>query len=205
MFLVTNQFCSAMQPASCIIQNIDELRPYYQAICQIQEVLKQAARENGCDVCYDCWPQHDPYCYRTPKYMFLGTSISDWNGEEREVLCILYTPFGRVKLLAVGWLPMHIDTTKEFLAKMNWEIEDVTERVDAYHYKQNVNVPLGPFSMSGCSSTYKIYLVKSVGSIDFCPENKKKYMIFDNCRLIEGQEELDKKTFEELSTVTDIQ
>lgn len=187
---------------SMIVQDIEALRPYYEAIKQIRATLEAAAQSFDCRTGFTGWPSPNPFYYRTPKYLFLETMVI--SGEEQ--LYRLYSPFGEVKLLDSGLLSRLITISTSFLASMDWNIEDVTDRVHGYNYRQDTNAKYGPFPFhnepwEGAHAQSKLYLIKCVHSINLCPKSSadEELILLDTFCLAKGQYERDKEQFNLLS------
>jgi len=204
------QFCFGMNDDSAqsrlpktparspIIQDIEILRPYYQAIKQIRVTLDAVAQKYQWPTRFADW-RPNPRGGRTPRNMFVRTSCQE-NGSE-EQLVGLYTPFGRFELFSVDhFLDELLAASKDFLAAMKWELEDVSDRLNYYSYDQPENVKQRLyFGNEGC----KTYLVKSVNGKDFSQQGADEHVILVAVWLERGQYEKEQQLLHELSEGTD--
>lgn len=188
---------------SMIAQDIEILRPCYEAIKQIRITLEAITRPLEYPTGFtSCWPCPNPFYSRTPKYLFLETTAL-W-GEK--IPFRLYTPFGEVHLLSSSVPSKLITISKKFLASMDWDIEDVTDRVHTYSYRQDTNTKYGPFSFHKKRwdkglIPIKLYLIKRVHSVIFHPESAdaEELILLSAFDLAAGQYEKDKEQFNLLS------
>jgi hypothetical protein len=184
-----------------IIQDINDLKPYYAAIQKIRKALDSVANTINYATGFNVWPYPNPGHGRTPKYLFLETEIL--RSDYPEELVNLYTPFGEVKLLSGGFTSDLFHVSKEFLANIDWLIEEVTHKVHYYgHYDQKENRKIAFLEKESWknSNSRRLYLIKSVGSINLFPDGvEEELTIFSNVMLAVGQAEKDRAQFMELS------
>lgn len=206
---IEDRYCQFEEPSSSasrsfqwIIQDINILRPYYRAIQQIRVTLEKSAQKFDYMTGFKGWPTPNEFHSRTPKYLFLETSV--YHGKEE--LCSLYTPFGEVKLLSGGWRDKMLGVSKDFFSSMEWELEDVTQRIHIFSYKQDMDRKIGPYRFkteqwkgAGCES--KLYLIKSIPSANFYQESSsaEELILFDQALLADGQYAKDVQQFKCLS------
>ncbi len=175
---------SAMK--SPLDQDIEVLRPYYQAIRHIEKTLKEAAAYADCEAGFMSILAPRPCENRTPKYLFLETAVCS----EGETLCCLYTPFGQINVLPGGCGSTLKAITVFFFNLMDWKLEDVTQRVRVYNYAQEANIKYGhyPFKKEqypGACDQSKLYLIKSVGDIELY-QPKKELVVSEEYSMMSG-------------------
>jgi hypothetical protein len=192
-----------------IMQDIDTLRTYYNAIHQIRTTLDTVYaeyddRESG----FDTWPVPSRTRMRTSKYIFLETS--EWWADGTEKICELYTPLGSIHLLGCAFDDTQREITKKFVDRMDWKIREIMDEVAYYHdYLQALNVQRGPYpfrqeSYSGARNRCRLYLIESVGSTVFWQEGSHDELaLYEDLLLTKVQECIDSSQFAVLSSGTD--
>ena len=92
---------------------MEELRPYFQAIAKIRQVLEPLSEEiAGSSSGFKAWPNPNQFHDRTPKYILLVTE----NFSKGDFVSYLTTPFGQVQLYSSGFLKPLFDIKKQFAA-----------------------------------------------------------------------------------------
>lgn len=132
------------------------LQKYYLAIQLIRIVL---CGEELCHGFADDSP--NPYYDRTPYYIYV--QIDDGYIHQ------LWTPFGKMIVLRGGWMSDLLDTTEDFLYKMNnrWIIEEVTNNVILCNYIESKDIEYCN-KVKGYRNPYgdtKLYLIREIDDI----------------------------------------
>lgn len=162
-------------------------------------------------------PENDlkpvPFILRTPKYLYLETSTI---GND-EILQNIYSPFGCIKLLNSSTTNISKSVSRTFLKLMqgNWEIEEVTDRVEFYEFSnknedstEKINKPSDklPFLEKGLAIPH-IYLIKTLNKYNFIKEediNSQYLTIYTISYLNVKQSQNDNYLFSKLKSIKEL-
>lgn len=147
-------------------RSLEDLSFFYNPISLFKEVVDKKCSENV-ENCFQNY-QPIPLYNRAPNHIFLHVYYNLKTGE-MESLHHLSTPFGEVRILGSGD-PEKIKETASILFKeTDWDLEDVTEEIEDYDYKQESNYSYGPlrknFDYWDDQTQKKTFLVKRIGNI----------------------------------------
>lgn len=152
------------------------LKPVFNAIKEIASCINKLLQENDFKKFniingFIGWPEPNPYYYRTSYNLYLLVDHFE-NGER--VLHSIMSPFGEVKLLGFTGCTANIQSfTSKFLETMDWQLEDVTHKLQTTWINLLKN-RIGE-KQSAAYPEKSFYLIKKVKDIEFIEPTEYLY------------------------------
>ena len=163
-------------PNPLLIQDIDDLRPYYQAISDIRKIVDQEhSKVANVDSGFESWPDAAKFYCRTPKYLFLVKQTDCNKNVSTSVPIIenlqLYSPFGRVDMMGnLSYLEKN-NVSKAVLDSTDWDIINVTDNMlSCYYFEQRNDFYYMGLEQS-TNSKFEFYLITRVNSTQLVPKD----------------------------------
>lgn len=151
----------------------EEILLYSNGISEIRKKYEEIYKDfkGKFDNGFTSWPGTNPHFNRSPNDLLISISFLN---DEVHSLGKISTPLGEVMLTGSGFGDALHEFALRFLSEIDWEIQDVTQRIENYDYVQENGFVYGPRyfpknleSYEGAGDQMKIYRIKRVGDIFF--------------------------------------
>ncbi len=160
-----------------LLLTVSKLQTYYDGISQIRKTFeiehKNITKNNSG---FKSSPTPNPCYNRTQQHLFLekttliNKEYMSQSGNTIENLR-LFTPFGLVEMISNPNSKERHEQATNFLAHMDWDIVDVTDKIMIYTYAKEENKSYPQQPRKDIYRKFTIHLVTRIGSIQLVPKD----------------------------------